>query len=125
LLPQFIDWPAGNIVGQTVTRGATRIAGTIRLLAGRPSGALVQRWLMGTVLAGLALHMAMDSGPLSIPWDQKACAASPLAGAAGIRLLTFAHDPGSRGCGRRSSRNRDRARSWPLARTINICCPRG
>jgi threonine/homoserine/homoserine lactone efflux protein len=37
-------------------------AGTIALfLATRPSWALVQRYLMGTVLAGLALRMAVET----------------------------------------------------------------
>jgi threonine/homoserine/homoserine lactone efflux protein len=37
-------------------------AGTISaFLAGRPLWTLVQRWLMGTVLAGLALRMAIDT----------------------------------------------------------------
>lgn len=31
-------------------------------LAEWPFWALVQRWLMGTVLAGLALRMAIDTG---------------------------------------------------------------
>ncbi len=31
-------------------------------LAGRPLWARVQRWLMGGVLAGLAMRMAWDSG---------------------------------------------------------------
>jgi len=31
-------------------------------MARRPFWARLQRWLMGTVLAGLALRMALDSG---------------------------------------------------------------
>ena len=37
---------------------ASAIAG---FLAGRPFLLVVQRWIMGTVLAGLALHMAMEA----------------------------------------------------------------
>jgi len=76
LLPQFIDHTADNVLGQTLMLGATQIvmsatinglivlcAGTIAAyLAGRPVFVLVQRWLMGTVLAGLALRMATEGG---------------------------------------------------------------
>jgi threonine/homoserine/homoserine lactone efflux protein len=38
------------------------MAGTIAgFLAGRPLWLAAQRWLMGTVLAGLAAHMAVQS----------------------------------------------------------------
>jgi threonine/homoserine/homoserine lactone efflux protein len=38
------------------------MAGSIAVfLAGRPVWLLVQRWLMGTVLAGLAVRIALDS----------------------------------------------------------------
>lgn len=37
-------------------------AGTVSaFLAGRPFWAVVKRWLTGTVLAGLALRMAIDT----------------------------------------------------------------
>jgi threonine/homoserine/homoserine lactone efflux protein len=37
-------------------------AGSIsRFLAARPTWLLVQRWLMGTVLAGLAVRMALET----------------------------------------------------------------
>jgi threonine/homoserine/homoserine lactone efflux protein len=75
LLPQFIDPTGGNILGQTVVLGMTQItisltvnalivltAGAVSaFLAGRPFWALVQRWLMGTVLAALAVRMALDT----------------------------------------------------------------
>lgn len=75
LLPQFIDPTIGSIFGQTVLLGVTQIfislsvnaliifaAGTVSaFLVGRPFWALVQRWLMGTVLAGLAIRMAIDT----------------------------------------------------------------
>ena len=76
LLPQFIDPARGGVMGQSLMLGATQIAvsltinslfclgaGTIALfLAGRPGFALVQRWLMATVLGGLAVRMATESG---------------------------------------------------------------
>jgi threonine/homoserine/homoserine lactone efflux protein len=76
LLPQFIDLAHGNILGQTILLGATQIAVSLTVntlivltagalsafLAGRPFWTLVQRWLMGTVLAGLAVRMAIDTG---------------------------------------------------------------
>jgi threonine/homoserine/homoserine lactone efflux protein len=76
LLPQFVDRAAGDVMDQTLALGLTQIAisvfvnaaivaaaGTVAsFLAGRPVWARVQRWLMGGVLAGLALRMAWDSG---------------------------------------------------------------
>jgi threonine/homoserine/homoserine lactone efflux protein len=75
LLPQFIDPSAGSVLTQSLVLGAIQIAisvsinaviaiaaGTIaRFLASRPSWALVQRYLMGTVLAGLAVRMAVEA----------------------------------------------------------------
>ena len=75
LLPQFIDPAAGSVLTQSVALGAIQIAisisvnaliamaaGTIALfLATRPSWALLQRYLMGTVLAGLAVRMAFEA----------------------------------------------------------------
>ena len=75
LLPQFIDPVGGNVLGQTILLGMTQIAISLSVnalivltagavsafLAGRPFWMLVQRWLMGTVLAGLALRMAFDT----------------------------------------------------------------
>lgn len=75
LLPQFISPGHGGVLMQSVTLGATQMtislsvnalivlmAGSIaRFLAGRPLWLAAQRWLMGTVLAGLALHMAAQS----------------------------------------------------------------
>ena len=76
LLPQFIDPAAGHVLGQTIVLGLTQVtisvtvnalivltAGTVSaFLAGRPFWALVQRWLMGTVLGVLAVRMAIDTG---------------------------------------------------------------
>ena len=75
LLPQFIDPTAGSVLTQSLVLGAIQIAisisinaviataaGTISLfLASRPSWALVQRYLMGTVLVGLAVRMAVEA----------------------------------------------------------------
>jgi threonine/homoserine/homoserine lactone efflux protein len=75
LLPQFIDPAQGEVLAQSVVLGFTQIvisvsvnamiagaAGSIALFLGqRPTWLLVQRWLMGTVLAGLAVRMALET----------------------------------------------------------------
>ena len=75
LLPQFIDTARGSVLAQSLTLGVTQIlisltvnatiamlAGTIALfLSGRPAWMVAQRWLMGTVLAGLAVRIALDA----------------------------------------------------------------
>ena len=75
LLPQFIDPARGSILIQSLMLGSVQIVTSvsvnaiIALMAGsiavflkaRPTWALVQRWLMGTVLAGLAFRMAVES----------------------------------------------------------------
>jgi threonine/homoserine/homoserine lactone efflux protein len=75
LLPQFIDPAQGSIFAQSVVLGFVQIAvsltvnamiaiaaGTIAaFLATHPTWLLLQRWLMGTVLAGLALRMALET----------------------------------------------------------------
>ena len=75
LLPQFISPQHGHILGQSLILGGTQtvisvttngliaiMAGSVaKLLATRPSWALVQRWLMATVLGGLALRMATEA----------------------------------------------------------------
>jgi threonine/homoserine/homoserine lactone efflux protein len=75
LLPQFIDPTAGSILAQSVVLGTTQIAisvtvnaliaitagGIAGFLATRPFWMLVQRWLMGTMLAGFALRMAFEA----------------------------------------------------------------
>ncbi|MGM3224947.1 LysE family translocator [Dickeya zeae] len=75
LLPQFIRPEQGNVLGQSLTLGVTQIlismtvnaslvmvAGYIAaFLAERPLWQRVQRWLMGTVLAALAVRMLVDS----------------------------------------------------------------
>ena len=75
LLPQFIDPAAGNVLTQLLVLGTIQIsisvtvnaiiaisAGSIsNFLAGNPGWMVVQRWLMGTVLAGLAVKMATEA----------------------------------------------------------------
>jgi threonine/homoserine/homoserine lactone efflux protein len=75
LLPQFIDPAVGSVLTQSlalgtiqtvisvsVNAGIALAAGSIaRFLGTRPSWLLVQRWLMGTVLAGLAVRMAFEA----------------------------------------------------------------
>ncbi|KAA0968156.1 LysE family translocator [Aureimonas fodinaquatilis] len=75
LLPQFIDPAAGSVLSQSIALGLTQImvsvsvnaliaiaAGTIAMfLTSRPTWIVVQRWLMGTVLAALALRMATEA----------------------------------------------------------------
>nr|WP_298727358.1 LysE family translocator [uncultured Steroidobacter sp.] len=75
LLPQFIQPEQGGVWAQSLVLGLTQIiisvsvnalivfmAGSVALFfAARPSWQLVQRWLMGTVLAGLAVRMAVES----------------------------------------------------------------
>jgi threonine/homoserine/homoserine lactone efflux protein len=75
LLPQFIDPARGGILMQSLLLGSIQIAislsvnaliataaGSIAAFLGtRPTWLLLQRWLMGTVLAGLGLRMAFES----------------------------------------------------------------
>jgi threonine/homoserine/homoserine lactone efflux protein len=75
LLPQFIDPMAGSVLMQSIVLGSIQIgisvsvnaiialaAGSIALfLSRRPGWMLVQRWLMGTVLTGMALRMAVEA----------------------------------------------------------------
>jgi threonine/homoserine/homoserine lactone efflux protein len=75
LLPQFIDPMRGSVFLQSLMLGFTQVAiavtgnglialsaGSIALfLAGRPVWMVVQRWIMGTVLAALALRMVTEA----------------------------------------------------------------
>ncbi|MGF6573420.1 Threonine/homoserine/homoserine lactone efflux protein [Paraburkholderia fungorum] len=75
LLPQFITPGHGSVLTQSLALGTVQIsislavnaliavtAGSIStFLSGRPVWLLVQRWLMGTVLTGLAVRMAYES----------------------------------------------------------------
>jgi threonine/homoserine/homoserine lactone efflux protein len=74
LLPQFIDPGRGTVLGQFIALGVTQIAVsfTINLVivlcagavaewfATRPTWLMVQRWLMGGVLAALAVRLALE-----------------------------------------------------------------
>lgn len=74
LMPQFIEPGHGSVLAQSLVLGSTQIAisvtvnaliavmaGSIAVfLAGRPVWQQVQRWLMGTVLAALALRMLAE-----------------------------------------------------------------
>ncbi|WP_250495502.1 LysE family translocator [Caballeronia sp. GAWG1-1] len=75
LLPQFITPGHGSVLTQSLALGTVQIsislavnaliavtAGSIStFLSGRPLWLLLQRWLMGTVLTGLAVRMAYES----------------------------------------------------------------
>ena len=75
LLPQFISPEQGSVLTQSLILGLAQIlisvtvntmiaitAGTLAVfLASRPAWLAVQRWLMATVLAGLAVRMATEA----------------------------------------------------------------
>jgi threonine/homoserine/homoserine lactone efflux protein len=75
ILPQFIHPESGNTLGQSLLLGLTQImvsssvnflivltAGTIAaFLATRPTWLKIQRYLMATVLGGLAVRLAFDN----------------------------------------------------------------
>jgi len=74
LLPQFVDVSRGHVAAQSLILGLIQIsialslnalivlgAGTVAaFLAGRPVWQRIQRYLMGTVLAGIAVRIATD-----------------------------------------------------------------
>ncbi|RDI56798.1 LysE family translocator [Microvirga subterranea] len=74
LLPQFVDPAAGSVLAQSIVLGSLQIAISVTVntaiacaagwiavfLAGRPVWLGVQRWLMGTVLAALAVRMLAE-----------------------------------------------------------------
>lgn len=74
LLPQFIHPDHGSVLAQSLRLGLTQIAvsvsvntvivvlaGSIAIfLTAHPSWQIAQRWLMGTVLGGLATRMVME-----------------------------------------------------------------
>jgi len=75
LLPQFIDPARPSVLAQSLVLCTTQIlisvsvngsivlmaGGIARFLATRPMWAVLQRWVMGTVLAGLAVRMATEA----------------------------------------------------------------
>lgn len=74
LLPQFITPGTGGVLEQTLLLGASQIAISVsvnlliviaagsvaRFLASRPTWIAIQRWLMASVLAALAVRMVAD-----------------------------------------------------------------
>lgn len=74
LLPQFIDPQHGSVLAQSLALGGIQIAISVTVnatavitagsiaafLAGRPAWLVLQRWMMGTVLAGLAIRIAAE-----------------------------------------------------------------
>lgn len=75
LLPQFISPDHGSVLMQSLVLGFAQIAVSVSVnamivaaagaiavfLASRPAWLVVQRWLMGAVLAGLAVRMAAET----------------------------------------------------------------
>jgi threonine/homoserine/homoserine lactone efflux protein len=75
LLPQFIEPGHGSVLFQSLMLGTIQIslsltvnalivltAGTVAAFLGsRPTWQTAQRWIMGSVLVGLAVRMAVDS----------------------------------------------------------------
>lgn len=75
LLPQFITPGHGSVLAQSLVLGMTQVvislsvnaviavaAGSIAVfLTRRPSWLSIQRWLMGTVLGGLAVSMLAEA----------------------------------------------------------------
>ncbi|MFB9962895.1 LysE family translocator [Sinosporangium siamense] len=76
LLPQFVDPALGGVAAQSALLGLTQIAVAVTVngcvvlaagsvtafLASRPVWARVQRYVMGTLLAGMAVHLAAGRG---------------------------------------------------------------
>ncbi len=75
LLPQFVDPAQGSVLAQSLVLGSAQIAVSVTVnamialaagsiagfLASRPTWLTVQRWLMGGVLAALAIRMATEA----------------------------------------------------------------
>ncbi|MCJ2046328.1 LysE family translocator [Methylobacterium sp. J-078] len=75
LLPQFIGPANGSVLAQALVLGSVQIVVSVAVnalvalsaasiaafLVRRPTFAVVQRWIMGTVLAGLAIRMATEA----------------------------------------------------------------
>lgn len=75
LLPQFIDRQRSDIIGQSLLLGSLLISafalanglvalgsgGMAKFLTGRPTLLLAQRWVMGAILAGLGVHLGVES----------------------------------------------------------------
>ncbi len=75
LLPQFIDPHRGSVLVQSLVLGSVQIVASVSInaivalmagsiatfLAGRPRWATIQRWIMATLLGGLAVRMATEA----------------------------------------------------------------
>ena len=75
LLPQFVDPAQGSVLAQSLLLGSVQIAVSVAVnagialaagsiagfLAGRPVWLAFQRWLMGAMLAALAVRMAAEA----------------------------------------------------------------
>jgi threonine/homoserine/homoserine lactone efflux protein len=75
LLPQFIDYQQGSVLGQSLLLGSLLILafasanGLVAIcssrmasfLRGRPTLLLAQRWVMGMMLGGLGAHMLVEA----------------------------------------------------------------
>jgi threonine/homoserine/homoserine lactone efflux protein len=78
LLPQFIDPARGHVLAQGLVLGTTQAAisfavnltivfaagGIATWFATRPSWLQAQRWIMGSLLAGFAVRLALDKRPV-------------------------------------------------------------
>ncbi|RQS19148.1 LysE family translocator [Burkholderia sp. Bp8992] len=79
LLPQFIDYRQGSVFGQSLFLGSLLIAAfasanglvaicsssIAKLLHGRPTLLLAQRWAMGAVLGGLGVQMVVEASRMA------------------------------------------------------------
>ncbi|WP_322084495.1 LysE family translocator [Burkholderia sp. BCC1972] len=79
LLPQFIDYRQGSVFGQSLFLGSLLIAAfasanglvaicsssIAKLLHGRPTLLLAQRWAMGAVLGGLGVQMVAEASRMA------------------------------------------------------------
>ncbi len=75
LLPQFIDPQGGSVLAQSFALGSIQMIASVAVnavivftagsiaafLAARPRWLVVQRWVMGSVLAGLSVRMALQA----------------------------------------------------------------
>ncbi|WP_431228800.1 LysE family translocator [Burkholderia contaminans] len=79
LLPQFIDYGNGSVLGQSLFLGSLLITafacanGLVAIcssriatfLPGRPTLLLAQRWAMGLILGGLGVQMVVDASKMA------------------------------------------------------------
>jgi threonine/homoserine/homoserine lactone efflux protein len=79
LLPQFIDYRSGSVLGQSLLLGSLLIvafasanglvaicsSSIAKFLHGRPTLLLAQRWAMGLILGGLGVQMVIDASKMA------------------------------------------------------------